>query len=78
MLSPGQSANKVLKNINHCLAHGTQMGWLIDPVDRSVVICRIGRHAEIVDEPRAMLPVPNFADSVQISIEQIFGWLNLM
>ncbi len=33
ILSPGQSANKVLKNINYCLAQGTPMGWLIDPVD---------------------------------------------
>ncbi len=78
VLSPGQSANKVLKNINHCLAHGTQMGWLIDPVDRSVVICQIGRHAEVVDEPGAMLPVPDFADSVQILIDRMFGWLSLI
>jgi Uma2 family endonuclease len=78
VLSPGQSANKVLKNINHCLAYGTQMGWLIDPVDRSVVICRIGHNAEVVDEPSAMLPVPDFAESVQISIRQMFGWLNLI
>jgi Uma2 family endonuclease len=35
ILSSEQSTNKVLKNINHCLAHGTQMGWLIDPADRS-------------------------------------------
>ncbi len=78
VLSPGQSANKVLKNINHCLAYGTQMGWLIDPVDRSVVICRIGHNSEVVDEPSAMLLVPDFAESVQISISQMFGWLNLM
>jgi Uma2 family endonuclease len=77
VLSPGQSTNKVLKNINHCLAHGTQMGWLIDPVDRSVIICRIDHHAEVVDEPTAMLSVPDFAQSVQISIEQMFAWLNL-
>ncbi len=77
VLSPGQSANKVLKNINHCLAHGAQMGWLIDPSDRSVVISGSGYSAEVVDEPLAILPVPNFAKSLQLSIEQMFSWLNL-
>ena len=38
ILSPAQSTTKVLKNISHCLACGTQMGWLIDPTDRSVFI----------------------------------------
>jgi Uma2 family endonuclease len=78
VLSPGQSANRVLKNINHCLAHGAQMGWLIDPGDRSVVVSVSGYSAEVVDEPEAILPVPGFAESLQISIEQMFGWLNLV
>ncbi len=78
ILSPGQSANKVLKNINHCLAHGTQMGWLIDPEDRSVVISRIDRNLEVIDDPSAILPVPDFARSIELKIDRLFGWLNLM
>lgn len=77
VLSPGQSANKVLKNINHCLAHGAQMGWLIDPSDRSVVISRIGHNSEVIDEPSAILLVPDFAKSIELTIGQMFGWLNL-
>lgn len=77
ILSPGQSTNKVLKNINHCLAHGTQMGWLIDPEDRSVIISRIGQNADVIDEPTAILPVPEFAQSMQLTIGQMFSWLNL-
>jgi Uma2 family endonuclease len=77
ILSPGQSANKVLKNINHCLAHGTQMGWLIDPEDRSVIISRIGQNANVIDEPTGILPVPEFARSMQLTIGQMFSWLNL-
>ncbi len=77
ILSPGQSANKVLKNINHCLAHGTQMGWLIDPEDRSVVISRIGQNADVIDEPDAVLPVPEFARLLQLTVGQMFSWLNL-
>jgi Uma2 family endonuclease len=77
ILSPGQSANKVLKNINHCLAHGTQMGWLIDPEDRSIVISRIGQNTDVIDEIDAILPVPEFARSIQLTVGQMFSWLNL-
>jgi Uma2 family endonuclease len=38
ILSPDQSQTKVTKNILHCLKHGTQMGWLIDPEEKSVFV----------------------------------------
>ncbi len=38
ILSPEQSSNRVTGNILHCLKHGSQIGWLIDPDDRSVLI----------------------------------------
>ena len=38
ILSPDQSQTKVTKNILHCLKHGTQMGWLIDPEEQSVFV----------------------------------------
>jgi Uma2 family endonuclease len=77
ILSPGQSANQVLKNINHCLANGTQMGWSIDPEDRSIVISRIGQNTDVIDGIDAILPVPEFARSIQLTVGQMFGWLNL-
>jgi Uma2 family endonuclease len=75
ILSPGQSAPKVLKNINHCLAHGTQMGWLIDPESKSVTISRTGQNILILDDPIDVLPVPEFARVVELSIGTVFGWL---
>jgi Uma2 family endonuclease len=54
------------------------MGWLIDPSDRSVVVSGSGYSADVVDEPAAILPVPDFAKSLELSIEQMFGWLNLV
>jgi Uma2 family endonuclease len=75
ILSPDQSTTKVLKNINHCLAHGTQMGWLIDPTDRSVFVINADRTLQIIDEPITILPVPEFAKSVQITVEQLFSWI---
>jgi Uma2 family endonuclease len=75
ILSPEQSTTKVLKNINHCLAHGTQMGWLIDPIDRSVFVISADRTLQIIDEPNTILPVPEFAKSVQLTVEQLFSWI---
>lgn len=75
ILSPEQSTTKVLKNISHCLAHGTQMGWLIDPTDRSVFICMPDRTFQIIDEPTTILPVPEFAAAIELTVEQIFGWI---
>jgi Uma2 family endonuclease len=75
ILSPGQSPTKVLKNINHCLAHGSQMGWLIDPEEKSVMVIHGGQRLEIIDEPSQVLPVPTFAEEIALTIADIFSWL---
>ncbi|MGF1480073.1 MAG: Uma2 family endonuclease [Cyanophyceae cyanobacterium] len=38
ILSPEQSQTRVTKNILHCLDRGTQLGWLIDPSEQSVLV----------------------------------------
>jgi Uma2 family endonuclease len=75
ILSPEQSTTKVLKNINHCLAYGTQMGWLIDPTDRSIFIIGTNQTFQMIDEPTTMLPVPAFAKSIELTVEQLFSWI---
>ena len=75
ILSPEQSTTKVLKNIDHCLAYGSQMGWLIDPIDRAVFICIGERNFQMLDEPGTILPVPAFAGSIQLTVEQLFSWI---
>jgi Uma2 family endonuclease len=75
ILSPEQSTTKVLKNIDHCLANGTQMGWLIDPTDRAVFVCIGDRNFQMIDEPSTILPVPEFAAAIQLTIEQLFSWI---
>jgi Uma2 family endonuclease len=65
----------VEQTIQHCLAHGIQMGWLIDPEERSVIIIGLGQAFEAIDQPNIMLPVPTFAQSIQLTIGDIFGWL---
>jgi Uma2 family endonuclease len=75
ILSPNQSQTKVTKNILHCLKHGTQMGWLIDPEERSVLVYQLDQPTTFYDEPRAQLPVPEFAKGLNLTVEGLFGWL---
>jgi Uma2 family endonuclease len=75
ILSPEQSTNKVLKNINHCLDYGSKMGWLIDPADRSVCVIGIDRTFQIIDRPDSILPVPAFATSIQLTVDRLFSWI---
>ncbi|PSO93281.1 MAG: hypothetical protein BRC48_12755 [Cyanobacteria bacterium QS_9_48_30] len=75
MLSPDQSQIKVTKNILHCLRYETQMGWLIDPMERSVFVYLSDRPTEVFDAPAAQLPVPKFARDFSLTVGELFGWL---
>jgi len=77
ILSSGQSANRVTLNILHCLDHGTQMGWLIDPAERLVMIYQPQQQPIAIDSPETILLVPNFANAVQLALGQIFDWLKV-
>lgn len=75
ILSPDQSQTKVTKNILHCLKHGTQMGWLIDPDEQTVFVYYPQQETEVFDEPDALIPVPSFASELQLTIQDLFSWL---
>jgi Uma2 family endonuclease len=75
ILSPGQSATKVLKNIRHCLDYGSQMGWLINPEDESIFIGEASSQFAILDGDNSQLPMPEFAVGLSLTIGDIFGWL---
>ncbi|MFB2978631.1 Uma2 family endonuclease [Microseira sp. BLCC-F43] len=75
ILSPEQNQTKVTKNILHCLKHGSQMGWLIDPDEQTVFVYRPKQETEVFDAPDALLPVPSFALDLQLTIKDLFAWL---
>jgi Uma2 family endonuclease len=75
ILSPDQSQTKVIKNILHCLQHGTQMGWLIDPDEQTVFVYYPSQEPEVLDEPDAVIPVPSFASELKLTIKDLFAWL---
>ena len=75
ILSPDQSQTKVVRNILHCLAHGTQMGWLIDPEEELVFVYLADRTIAIFEEASDRIPVPAFAEPFMLTIGQLFSWL---
>ena len=77
ILSPDQSSTKVINKILHCLDHGTQMGWLIDPAERLILVYPAQQQPMSVSQetPEAIVPVPQFAQEVKLSVGKIFGWL---
>ncbi|UBF28883.1 Uma2 family endonuclease [Kovacikia minuta CCNUW1] len=75
ILSPDQSQTRVVRNILHCLAHGTQMGWLIDPDEKLVFVYFADRTIAVFEEMGDRLPVPAFAESFTLTVGQLFSWL---
>ncbi len=75
ILSPDQSQTKVTKNILHCLRYEAQMGWLIDPEDRSVFVYLPDLPTDVFDQPETRLPVPEFAKDFSLTVEDLFNWL---
>jgi Uma2 family endonuclease len=75
ILSPDQRTAKVIKNINHCLAYNSQMGWLIDPEDKLVLVVSIGQKIDVFDDLSIILPVPEFAQSIKLTGNDVFGWI---
>ena len=75
ILSPQQSHTRVTKNILHCLDNGTQLGWLIDPKEKSIFAYYPQKQPAFFENDRDVLPVPNFAKSFQLTLGELFGWL---
>ena len=75
ILSPEQSYTKVTKNILHCLDNGTELGWLINPKEQSVLVYFPKQKPAFFEVATDVLPVPDFAEAFQLTLEELFGWL---
>lgn len=75
VLSPDQSQTKVLGNLLHCAQHGTELGWLIDPDEETVLIVWPDQRVQLLRKD-TLLPVLTSID-LALTVEQLFGWLTL-
>ena len=77
ILSPNQSPTRVIDNILFCLNHGTELGWLIDPQERIVIIFKPGKQPEIKQEADILPVLSSLEDSLKLSAQDVFIWLTL-
>jgi Uma2 family endonuclease len=75
ILSPDQSHTRVTKNILYCLKHGTEMGWLIDPAEKTVFVYRPKQEIEVFEDLEDVLPMPEWVEGVTVTVETLFDWL---
>jgi Uma2 family endonuclease len=76
ILSPDQSDKKVIDKIMHCLDHGCEMGWMIYPEDREVMVYPHNDRSRRFNDPEAILPVPDWAKGLELTVGELFGWLS--
>jgi Uma2 family endonuclease len=60
-----------------CLEEGTKLGWLIDPEDESVMILKSDKFPEIKSNQETLTVLKDLQESLQLSAEEMFDWLNL-
>lgn len=75
ILSPDQKVTRVINNILFCLKYGTQLGWLIDPQERLVLVFRRSQEPEVF-EGEQILPALEVLNDLQLSVNQLFSWLS--
>ena len=77
ILSPGQSSTRVTTNILHCLNHGAALGWLIDPAEKIVLVFQPKQTPLPLEAAGDRLIVPPFSDRLQLTVEELFGYLKV-
>ncbi|MBD1813446.1 Uma2 family endonuclease [Microcoleus vaginatus DQ-U2] len=75
ILSPDQSSTRVINKILFCLKNKTQLGWLIDPEERLVLVFKPQQEPE-VKENQDILPVLDVLSDLQLSAADLFGLLS--
>ncbi|PAX60600.1 Uma2 family endonuclease [Brunnivagina elsteri] len=73
ILSPDQSQTKVTGNILHCLKNGSELGWLIDPSERSIIVYQ-PNSLPIILTADGTLPVLA-GMNLTLCVGEVFSWL---
>lgn len=75
ILSPNQSSTKVLGRLLYCSEHETELGWLIDPAEESVLVVLTEQRVRLLQRDTS-LPVLNGIE-LELTVEKVFDWLIL-
>lgn len=75
ILSPQQSSNRVTGNILHCLKYGCQLGWLIEPSDRSILVFLPKQQPELRQGSDNLTVLDGI--ELTLTVSQVFDWLKM-
>ncbi len=79
ILSPDQSSVLVIEKILFCLKEGSEIGWLIDPATKSIIIFQNGSTQIHFATTETQLPLPVLTglETWQITASDIFARLKI-
>lgn len=79
ILSPSQSSVLVIEKILFCLKEGSEIGWLIDPATKSIIIFQNGSTQIYFAKTKTQLPLTVLTglETWQITASDIFAWLKV-
>ena len=75
ILSPDQTATRVIDNILFCLRYGCKLGWMVDPDDYSILIFTPGQEPGVYRGDRLLLGLGGI--DLTLTAEQVFAWLKI-
>ncbi len=75
ILSPDQNANKVIGKILHSLQHGSQLGWFLDPSDRSILTFLPSQQPILMTNSDRLISLGTIP--LELTVDTVFGWLKM-
>ena len=51
------------------------MGWLLDPDEKTVITSPQDGRSRSFEQPEALLPAPDWATGLDLTVGELFGWL---
>ena len=75
ILSPDQSQTKVLGNLLHCSQHGTELGWLLDSEEDTILIVLPEQRVQLLKGAQVLPVIAGLP--LELTVEQVFSWLTL-
>jgi Uma2 family endonuclease len=75
ILSPEQKYKQVLSKLLHCAEYGTELGWLVDSDDESILVVDSDRRVKELKNSD-YLPVLTGIE-LNITVQEVFSWLSL-
>jgi Uma2 family endonuclease len=75
ILSPEQPQTTVLAELLHCVEHGTELGWLVDPQTDSILVIFPESRIKLYQGPEPLPVLPDV--TLVLSASDVFAWLSL-